>query len=391
MPMTDLSFLERSKALSEIEDLGLYIHVPFCKQRCHFCAFYLTIHRESLVDEYLDALEKEIELYGEKLGSVPVSTIYFGGGTPSSLAPCQLVKVLECVANVFPFHSNVEITLEASPDSISKQSLEVLREAGVSRLSLGAQSFEESEWKPLGRSGDIQDSRSAVQWASEAGFQNISLDLIYGLPKQTLESWQRSLQQAVELNPTHVSCYALTLEEGTQFYRDHLRDELFEGSADLQHAMQALAVSYLSDTGYQRYEISNFCRPGYACRHNVKYWSGHSYLGLGPSAQSYVGGVRFGNVENVHEYGRQLGRNEFPLTRIESLSKNQTDRERVVFGLRLVEGLDLRVVQDLADDVTWRSTVNGLIKKGLLSEEDSFLRLTEVGRCFADSVAVELM
>ena len=391
MPRTNLTFLERSHDLSEVDDLGLYIHVPFCKQRCHFCAFYLTIHRESLVDDFLDALEKEIELYAEKLGSVPVSTIYFGGGTPTSLAPGQLVKVIECVAKAFPLHSHVEITLEASPDSISKQSLEVLRGAGVGRLSLGAQSFEESEWEPLGRSGNILDNRSAVQWASEAGFQNISLDLIYGLPKQTLESWQRSLKQAVELNPTHVSCYALTIEEGTQFYRDHSRDELFEGSADLQYAMQALAVSYLSDRGYQRYEISNFCRPGYGCRHNLKYWSGQSYLGLGPSAQSYVGGVHFGNVENLHEYCRQLGGNEFPLIRIESLSKNQTDRERVIFGLRLVEGLDLRVVQDLADDVTWRSTVNGLINNGLLTEEGSCLRLTEVGRCFADSVAVELM
>ena len=391
MSVTNLSFLERSSDLSEVEDLGLYIHVPFCKQRCHFCAFYLTVHRENLVDDFLNALEKEIELYAEKLGCVPVSTIYFGGGTPTSLAPSQLVKVLECVAKVFSFHSHVEITLEASPDSISKQNLKVLRGAGVSRLSLGAQSFEESEWEPLGRSGDILNNRSAVQWASEAGFQNISLDLIYGLPKQTLESWQRSLTQAVELHPTHVSCYALTIEEGTKFYRDHLRDELFEGSADLQHAMQALAVSYLSDRGYQRYEISNFGRSGYSCRHNVKYWSGQSYLGLGPSAQSYVGGVRFGNVDNLHEYCRQLGGNKFPLTRIERLSKNQSDRERVIFGLRLVEGLDLRVVQELSHDVTWRSTVNRLINNGLLSEEGSFLRLTEIGRCFADSVAVELM
>ena len=391
MPMTNPSFLERSTDLPEIKDLGLYIHVPFCKQRCHFCAFYLTLHRESLVSDFLDALEKEIELYAEKLGSVPVSTIYFGGGTPTSLAPGQLVKILECVAKVFSFHSHVEVTLEASPDSISKQSLEVLRGAGVSRLSLGAQSFEELEWEPLGRSANILDNRSAVQWAAEAGFENINLDLIYGLPRQTLESWQRSLTQAVELNPTHMSCYALTIEEGTQFYRDYLRDELFEGSAELQHAMQALAVSYLSEKGYQRYEISNFCRSGYGCRHNLKYWSGQSYLGLGPSAQSYVKGVHFGNVENVHEYCRQLRGSEFPLSRIEKLSKNQTDRERVIFGLRLVEGLDLGVLQDLADDVTWRSTVNGLINIGLLTEEGRFLRLTEVGRCFADSVAVELM
>ena len=389
--MTTLSFLERSTDFSEIEDLGLYIHVPFCKQRCHFCAFYLTIHRESLVDDFLDALEKEIELYGEQLGSVPVSTIYFGGGTPTLLAPHQLVRILECVAHVFPFQSQIEISLEASPDSVSQQSLEVFRRAGVSRLSLGAQSFENADWEPLGRSGDIWDTRSAVQWASEAGFQNISLDLIYGLPKQTLESWQRSLKQTVALNPTHVSCYALTIEEGTKFYRDHLRDELFEGSADLQHAMQAQAVSYLSDRGYQRYEISNFCRPGHGCRHNLKYWTGRSYLGLGPSAQSYVGGVRFGNVENLHEYCRQLGKNELPLVRIENLSKNQTDRERVIFGLRLVEGLDLRVVQALAQDVTWRSSVTRLINNGLLSEEGSFLRLTEVGRSLADSVAVELM
>ena len=389
--MTTLSFLEQSTDVLEMEDLGLYIHVPFCKQRCHYCAFYLTIHRGSLVDDFLDALEKEIELYGERLRAVPVSTVYFGGGTPTVLRPRQLVKILEAVAKVFPFQSPVEITVEASPDSISQQGLQDLREAGVSRLSLGAQSFEDEEWEPLGRSGDIPDIRSAVTWASEAGFQNINLDLMYGLPKQTLESWQRSLKQTVELNPTHVSCYALTVEEGTKFYRDHLRGELLQGSSDLQQAMQAQAVSYLSDKGYHQYEISNFCRPGFDCLHNLKYWSGQGYLGLGPSAQSYVGGVRFGNVENVHEYCRQLGKNEFPLSGIENLSKNQMDRERVIFGLRLVEGFDLRVVQNLAHDRGWRPTVNELINNGFLIEEGSYLRLTEVGRALADSVAVELM
>ena len=389
--MANLSFLERSPDSSEIEDLGLYIHVPFCKQRCHFCAFYLTLHRESLVDGFLHALETEIDLFGEKLGHLPISTIYVGGGTPTSLAPVQLLRVLERVAKAFPVHSSAEITLEASPDSVTKLDLEVLRGAGVNRLSFGAQSFEESEWEPLGRSGKIPDIRSAVQWASEVGFQNISVDLIYGLPKQTPESWQHSLMQAVELNPTHVSCYALTIEKGTRFYRDHLRDELFEGSADLQHAMEALAVSYLSTRGYQRYEISSFGRPGYNCRHNLRYWSGQSYLGLGPSAQSYVGGVRFGNVEGLQEYCRQLKGNQCPLVGIEKLTKNQSARERVVFGLRLIEGFDLRNVQNLTHEVTWRSSVNGLINDGLLTEEGSFLRLTEVGRCFADSVAIELM
>lgn len=391
MSHAELPFWRHWNFQTAVTDLGLYIHVPFCKQRCHFCAFYLTIHREDLVRDYLAALEQEIVLYGRELGHVPVTSIYFGGGTPTSLAPDELMGILEYLSKAFPIEPHAEMTVEASPDTVSKRSLEILLNGGVNRLSVGLQSFDESEWEKLGRSGCQGANRSAIECAHEAGFQNISVDLMYGLPGQTLESWQRSLTQAVDLAPTHVSCYALMIEEGTRFHRDYFRSDLCDGLPCLQNSMEELAVAYLSDSGYRRYEISNFCQPRFECQHNMRYWSGQHYLGLGPSAQSYVGGVRFGNVEDLREYGRQLSRKAFPVTGLEPVTRNQADRERVVFGLRMIEGVNLQDVHHLARDLNWRMAVNELIKDGLLCEEDRSLRLTEVGRRVADSVAVQLL
>lgn len=375
----------------EGKDLGLYIHVPFCLKRCDFCAFYLMVHREDLVRTFLLALEREITVYGKELGKTPVSTIYLGGGTPTSLNAKQLGGILEAVDKAFAVMPHAEISIEASPDTVRVPLLLELRKMGVNRLSLGAQSFDQSVWEYLGRSGSIQATKTAIEHAEQVGFQNINLDLMYGLPAQSLESWKQSLREVIALNPSHVSCYALALEEGTRFHSAHTRGEIRVGDPDLENAMGQGAALTLGEAGYTHYEVSNFCQPGYECRHNLRYWTSLDYLGLGPSAQSHIGGVRFGNVENLSEYCRRLYDHELPLGSFEVMSEQQADRERVVFGLRLIDGIDMKGLEQSVCDDRWRLVVQQLIDQGFLCDEEKILKLTEYGRRFADSVAVQLL
>ena len=349
------------------------------------------VHREELVRAYLIALEREIRLWGKELGAVPVSTVYLGGGTPTSLNAKQLLSILEVVSQNFPLSPQVEISVEASPDTVELPVLQELQKAGVNRLSIGAQSFDESVWVNLGRSGNIQATRTALEQARQVGFRNISLDLMYGLPGQSPESWQQSLKEIIALNPTHVSCYALTVEEGTRFHSAQHRGDIHVGDPDVENLMCQNAVSALKNAGYHQYEVSNYCQFGHECRHNLRYWTGQDYLGLGPSAQSRIGTVRFGNVDNLSEYGRRLGDQEIPLASVEVMSKKQADRERVVFGLRLVNGVDIQGLEQLAGDEQWRLVVQQLIEEGLLCNEEKTIRLTPYGRRFADSVAVQLL
>ena len=389
--MNQLQLIRKGKTEGDIRDLGLYIHVPFCQKRCHFCAFYLMVHREDLVRAFLLSLEREILLVGRELGMVSVSTVYVGGGTPTSLTSTQLASILEMLHKTFCLTPDVEISVEGSPDTVSESGLRELQKAGVSRLSLGAQSFDESVWKHLGRSGNISAIRTAVKKARHAGFENINLDLIYGLPDQTVESWEQSLKEVIALDPAHVSCYALTLEEGTRFFHAQQKGELCIGNPDLENTMYQVAAHTLSDAGFQQYEVSNYCRPGYECRHNLRYWTNADYWGFGPSAQSHIRAVRFGNVENLAEYIRRLEDRNLPFDSVEMLSHQQADRERVVFGLRLLNGLNVESLGSLACDDDWTRVVYQLMERGLLSDKGGRLRLTEYGRRFADSVALELL
>ena len=353
--------------------------------------FYLTIHRQDRVSDFLLALHKEMTLWANELGEVPISTVYFGGGTPTSLQPEQLVKILNDIYSMFRIVSEPEITVEASPDTVTVSDLRTLRKVGVNRLSLGAQTFEKSEWEHLGRLGHRYLINKSVDQARQVGFENINIDLIYGLPEQTLESWHRSLVEVIALNPTHVSCYALTLEEGTQFYHAHSQGSISVADVELEKRMSGIAQTELSQGGFEHYEISNYSQEGYKCQHNLRYWLSKSYLGLGPSAQSYVGPFRFGNVGSLNEYCESLTNGQLPLSSWETLLKEEVDRERVVFGLRLLKGLNINYVGELKSDEQWQSTVQMLIENGFLSDKGQTLQLTAFGRDYADSVAVELL
>lgn len=376
--------------------IGLYIHVPFCRTRCHFCAFYLQIHRSDRAAAFLASLVEEMRLHAERdsLSGQRLSTVYFGGGTPTTLETEQLIHALGMAQSLFGFEDSIEVSIEAHPDTVSKEGLAALAAAGFNRISFGVQSTDQTELQKVGRRA-VTDGSSAVRLARAAGFRNVNVDLIYGLPGQTVETWRSTLDETLSVDPTHVSCYALTVEEETRLAVDVSRGEYAGPDLEAQDKMEQEAIRLLDACGFIRYEISNYCRPGYACRHNRLYWSNQDYLGLGPSAQSYVDGVRFGNVESLDGYEQSLKAHRLPTEDRIELTAQQRGREAVAFGLRCIDGVEIGIVEKLvhteSPDSGWVDTLERFVRLGLLEQEVGRLRLSERGRGVADTVAEALI
>lgn len=373
-------------------DQGLYIHVPFCHQRCHFCAFYLEIHHPRAAAEFVDSLLTELRLYADSspFDHSPLGSIYFGGGTPTTLSPDQLTRILSAAKDTFGLASDGEVTVEAHPGSVTPASLRQLRRGGFTRISFGAESMNQTELDRVGRPGSPFNTKEVIVAACDAGFENINLDLMYGLPGQTLHSWNTSLHEIIALSPSHLSCYALTVEDGTSLQAAIRRGLVPAPDEALQNEMDAVAESTLTSSGYRRYEISNYARPGFASRHNRLHWTAGRYLGLGPSAQSYVGNRRFGNVSNLAAYNSLLRNGQLPVSEAEELSHAHETCERLIFGLRLTDGVAL----DESGVLSYRGlarTVDELIEDNFLEREGSLVRLTARGRRYADTVAVALL
>ena len=375
------------------EDVGLYVHVPFCARRCHFCAFYLVIQEKRRIEGYVTGLKNEIGLWGsqEEFQFRKISSVYFGGGTPTVLTPGQFSDILGVLRSQWAFDPNVEITVESTPELLNREKVYALKMAGVTRLSLGVQSFEPRERERLGLSPATSHIGEAVSSAKKSGLNNINLDVIYGIPGQTLSSWKDSLCRALELEPTHLSCYALSLEEGTRLYGQWKQGRLCHADPEEEFTYQLEAEDQLHHSGFSRYEISNWARPGFVCRHNLRYWEGIDYLGLGPSAQSYVLGVRWGNISDLTEYSRQLASERLPIQEKEVLSWIQQQKERVIFGLRKMNGVPLEWVENLQEDLEWSRTVRRLVDRKLLGQAEARYILTQTGRRFADTVCQELL
>ncbi len=376
----------------QTRDLGLYIHVPFCRLRCHFCSFYLIPHEEQHVEQFILALKKEIALYAT-LGGIaqrPVRTVYFGGGTPMVLSSHGFSHIWDGLVEGFDLVRDCEVTVEATPESLTREKIDGLIRAGTTRVSVGVQSFNAQERAKLGLSGTLEKVREGLTLLKDCGMKNVNLDLIYGIPGQTRTSWVQTLEQACSVEPTHLSCYALSWEEGTRFYKELSQGTLTEIDVEEEEKFQGLTEEILQGSGFCQYEISNWAQPDFSCQHNQRYWLGQDYLGLGPSAQSYVSGCRFGNVPSLQGYCRALSRNEFPVEKQERLSAFQQEKEQVVFGLRMLKGVSLNKVPGVVNNLDWRRSVNTLVKEGFLSATSSTLALTGKGRQFADRVGMEL-
>ena len=370
------------------EDLGLYVHIPFCRRRCHFCAFYLEIARSDRMGLFRSALAQEIALYRRQdlLDGRVFQSIYFGGGTPTSLPADQLVALLTLIRATWPTAGAAEITVEAHPSSITVRDLTILADAGFNRISFGAESMADKDFVSIGRFGQVQDTAAAVQAARQAGFRNINLDLMYGLPGQSLQDWICILESLMTLAPSHISCYALTIEEGTRLAQDIARNCVPPPDDILQIDMESAAERFLAEEGFSRYEISNYAKPDSACRHNLLYWTGGEYLGLGPSAQSYLHGIRFGNVADLEAYAACLNDNRLPITERTILSASERQRDALVFGLRLLRGVPRKAIPAAERD----HQIDELIAKGLLDADHDRVRLTSLGRRYAEMVAEQL-
>lgn len=317
--------------------LGLYIHIPFCKAKCAYCDFYSLAQSESRMDEYCRALERHLAEVAPQAGCHVADTVYFGGGTPSYLGAERLCRLLGTVKKLYKVDKHAEITLEANPDSAcDKKALKRLRRAGFNRISLGAQSTDDEILRTIGRVHTWEQTCQAVEAARKAGFKNLSLDLIYGLPGQTMEQWEKTLSDAVGLLPEHLSCYGLKLEEGTPLYRR--QEELTFPDEELQADMYLYTVEFLKNCGYEQYEISNFAKPGFASRHNLKYWTLAEYAGFGPGAYSDFGNVRYGYARDLDSYIR----GELRLQESDTVDLSEREREYLMLRLRTVQGIDPR-------------------------------------------------
>ena len=319
--------------------LGIYIHVPFCRSKCQYCDFYsLTEKSDKLLDGYLDAICDHIRETGPQTPGHQVDTIYFGGGTPSFFGADGLATILTTIRRNFDVTSDAEITFEANPDSVSPRLLRKLRSEGFNRVSLGVQCDDDTILEKIGRPHNYEQAVSAVQKIRKAGFKNLSLDLIYGLPGQTLEGWQETLRHVLELKPEHISCYGLKVEEGTPLYT--CRDFMNLPDDDAQADMYLAAVEILRSKGYRQYEISNFCRRNNESKHNLKYWSGGEYLGFGPDASSDFAGKRFKIIRDLRGYIEGIHGGGQVLEDIQDVPKRERAGEYLMMRLRTTMGIN---------------------------------------------------
>ncbi len=386
---------------------AVYLHIPFCIHRCGYCDFNTYAGLEDLIPAYTAALVHEIELVASSAGErLPAQSIFFGGGTPSLLSGAQLASILRALEESFHWLPGIEITLEANPGTLSLASLQEMRSLGVNRLSLGMQSAHPGELRLLERQHDYPQVVRAVSAARQAGFDNLNLDLIYGLPEQALSTWQRSLELALGLHPEHLSLYALTIEHGTPLKRWAKRGLIPEPDPDLAAEMYEWADERLAAVGYEQYEISNWSRPGRACRHNLQYWRGLPYLGLGAGAHGYANGVRTANVLAPAAYITRLENGalqEFPRSPA-TASLTQVDRtaeigETMMMGLRLTrEGVseaDFQARFGQGLDEVFAAEIEELRGYGLLEWAGEApwrcLRLTDRGRLLGNQVFVRFI
>ncbi|NOZ07078.1 MAG: radical SAM family heme chaperone HemW [Chloroflexi bacterium] len=389
-------------------EFALYLHIPFCRKRCAYCDFNTYAGLEGLQAGYVEALRKEIVLQGSRFardGHLPVArTIFLGGGTPSTLSVSQIDSLLTACTTSFALAENAEITLEANPSTLTSPFLMGLRDCGIKRLSLGVQSFDDGELALLGRIHNAATAQRAFSLARQAGFGNLNLDLIYGLPGQRLQTWQATLQTALSLQPEHFSLYALGVEPGTPLHHDVAAGRTPAPDPDVAADMYELAEDMLGENGYRHYEISNWSRDArLMSRHNLTYWHNEPYLGLGAGAHSWVSGIRFANVRHPSEYVRSfasaapaeaaLSPSRSPavqLDTVEHISKEMEMAETVILGLRLVrEGVsDARFKLRFGQSLWGRygDVIPGLLDLGLLEGTAERIRLTRRGRLLGNEV-----
>ena len=373
---------------------GVYVHIPFCASRCSYCDFFSTLRLDEVGHDYVEALIAEARLRKAELNGKPVKTLYMGGGTPSQLPLPLLARLIDGLKATLDLNAVEELTLEANPDDVTPEWSAAVRALGVNRVSMGVQSFQDAVLRLVGRRHTARQAIDAVASLRHVGIDNISIDLIYGLPGQTLETWAESVRQAVDLRPQHISAYGLTYEPGTRLWQQRECGEVVEASEDQYLDMYRILVGLLRVAGYEHYEISNFALPGYRSRHNSSYWNETPYLGLGAAAHSYDGTMRRSNPADLCGYIRRITSGQ-PACQVEDLAWWERYDERVMLGLRTADGVDAHRLRSDFGDKAWAHFVSEARRHidagNMICTDDGRYILTSEGIVLSDSVMRDLM
>ncbi len=369
---------------------SIYIHVPFCEHRCGYCDFSIIANRAELIPRYLNVLRKELETSSHlNSHSLEVDTLYIGGGTPTLLSASELEEFFSILIDYFSLASEAEFTIEANPDGLTADKIQVLKAVGVNRVSLGVQAFDDSRLVQLERTHSVQQTETAIELIQQ-NFNNFSLDLIFAIPGQTLDEWQQMLLKAISFLPPHISSYALTYEKGTRFWSDRNKGSFQSVDDQLEVEMYQMTISELTKAGYDHYEVSNFAKAGYQSRHNNTYWSGRPYLAFGPGAASFVNGQRHSNHRSSFTWMNRLEQDRSPIVATDDLTAEERARELLAIGLRRRQGVNL---DDLSKATGFdiaaccEHEISELEEKGWVQRESFCLKITPAGLLFADEIA----
>lgn len=369
--------------------IGLYIHIPFCTKKCHYCDFVVTTAQApEKRSDFLSALEKEMVHHAPSFKSREFDTLYLGGGTPSVLSVEEIKSVFSLLRGYFSFRSEIEITCEVNPGDLNERKARAYRQLGINRISLGAQSFNERMLQRLNRAHGVRDIHESFSLLREEGFSNINMDLMFSLPEETWEDVMHSLRQLKQLDPEHVSIYELTIEERTVFGSQFKKGALKLPAEEEQVRTLSFAREFLKQNGFVHYELLNYAKPGFESRHNTLYWADQEYLGLGPGAFSYFGGRRFRHSSRVDQYLRKAQDGDWSASEEETLTPEKKEIESFLLSLRLLAGADLDRFSSI--ELRLARPLSELFGKGLLIKEGNRIRLTPRGQFFAETVFAEL-
>lgn len=371
---------------------GIYIHVPYCQTRCIYCDFFTQTNMKEK-SPYISAVCKELALRTQYIDSETIDTIYFGGGTPSQLSEDDFKLIFEAISSNYTISDNVEITIEANPDDLKSNYIETLRRLPFNRISIGTQSFNDEELRFLNRRHSAEDAKNAVKKCQELGFSNISIDLMYGLPKQTLDIWERNLEEALSLGVQHISSYHLIYEEGTKLFRLLEQGKVKTVEEETSTEMFAMMVDKLKQGGFEHYEISNFAQQGYISRHNSSYWVGKKYLGVGPSAHSFDGNDRAFNIYSISKYIKKLELNELPIE-VEVLKEETKYNDYVLTRMRTMWGINIEELKTIFGEKLSAYCLENVakhIENGDVIEKNNHLVISSKGIFISDGIMSDLM
>ncbi len=376
-----------------MESKGLYIHIPFCVQKCKYCDFTSYVADGNEKDKYLDSLEKELKMY--KLNQEEISTIFIGGGTPTILNKIQLKRLFKMIEDNVDLKKVEEYSIEANPGTLSIEKLKIMKDAGVNRLSIGLQAVQDKHLLFMGRIHNLKQFEESFYNARKVGFDNINIDVIFAFDTQSLEDWKETIDYVAEIKPEHISAYSLIIEEGTDFFEMYKKGELKDIDEEKYLDMYRYTVEKLKKYGFYQYEISNFCNAGYECKHNIKYWNCDEYFGVGVGASGYINNERYTNVKTLNDYSKATDSNVFPIKSKEVLDFKEHFNEKIMLGLRMNSGINLSLIDKINNQELEKCIIKSIEnyqKKGYIEKcKDNTIKLTQSGREISNSIIVDLM